>query len=1549
MFLSRKRILRFLLFAAVMLFVSSPSAFAQQCDLYNINTLPTQCAGGNCGEGTKFTSTLVEQPGSTYRYEWSFGDPDSGPANASTLKQPNHTFSQPGTYTVSVKVFVSVNGGPETEDTNLNCSGTVTVAGVPEFKINVNNDDINLGPQEEEVCLEDLTAGVPLSPVPASEGGAAIPAGATYLWSDGSTDPTITVDEEGCYSVTVTTIENGVTCSRTNKVQVWGYKPPEQGEPGAPPPPQQARWYFGNGAGVKFQGRPQAVTSPPGAVNTAEGSSTVLDRKGNLLFYTDGRTVFDSSGVALPNGGDLGGGQNSTQAVLIVPQPGCNSCDPVYYVFTTGDITPNGSRLEYNVVDLRQPVPLANDQKNQLLTENSTERVISIKGQSDPSDENAVETTWIVTHDFVGNTFRVYPLTPSGLGAPKTYPGVTHTSTENGEGYMKTFQYTDPTTGETSTRIAVVVPGAAGQPNRVEIFAFDPATGEVSGPPITVDLAEPTLKAYGVEFAGDYMYVSLTGTPPDSSKIVRYDLSPEPPLTVADTREEIVKDQAKIGALQAGPDGAIYVAVEGAASLWSISSPTGATAADVGLNRNAIALNGPTSNLGLPTNAEPENKGYGQSFSFEQPACAPPGTDYTIGFQANPDRAQRNDGQPSSTFLWAFHDGTTSTLQNPTKAYRSPGQYIVNLTITNDCKVEVLDQDTVFIYEAPPAIALPNVSACYGTSVPLEVYPGVAGPAGVRYTWILPNGTTRSGKTITITAADAVPGVNAIRVVVSNENCSETGVAQINFTQPQVDLGPPTLADCDGTTIVLDAKNPGFEYQWKQNGVVLAETGQTLAVRPGPGTTTYEVTVTDPLTKCIATDKIEIQQGTKPEVTKVDAVACADDASTPDVDEGAGTLTIDFGSPGPYVFSVINQADGTPILSNVETAEQSRNIILPPGGYEVTVRNAAGCETTVAQSIGNDDSNAPTITFDDPQSPLELECDETERTIVPEIITASGVAPTSIVWKSAENVPFQEAGRGITAGPGMYTVTVTDDAGCVNSAMFEIRPNPNTVQVEVRKTIIACDQVQLRAILRGVNTDPAAYTFTWNIGGRPASGDVVTANRGELSYTLRVASNTTPPCPAPEVRDDVVFDPVPNYEYGADPAPACAGTLVLLNANRGDAYWDTYVWTLPNGAAFAGSQLAATAGGTYTITVRNATTGCTRTDQVVVTINPAPDAPAVATPNVTICAGTGLPGFTATGTGLRWYSDPALTQQVATGTTFVPSVDRNLPAAYTYYVTQTTAAGGCQSPATRVTLTISAGPQVDLGPDRNVCQGETAELDATSRVLGGQATYRWENGITTPKLNATRTGTYRVTVTLGTCVVRDSVTLTFVAPPETRIPRRTVPLCIADLASTATLDGGPGTNFTYEWRKLGATAVLGTTRTITINSQPSNTGRYIVSISNGGSCTRNDTIEVVNGCEPRVFVPDAFAPASNDPDNQRLLVFGKYVGKVRMLIYNRWGEPIHAQEGNSIDELTTKAWDGTYLGKPVQTGTYAWKLTYWSADFPDREPITLRGAVLLVR
>jgi hypothetical protein len=136
-----------LLFAAGMLFVSSQSAFAQ-CD----NTTLTRCLRNapaeNCGEGTAFTNTVGKYPAiRTVRVGIS-ATPTAARPTRQKLKQPSHTIPSPGTYTVSVKVFV--NG---TEDPRWVAAARYG-GRHSEFNIMADGQDINLGPQEEEVCLQ---------------------------------------------------------------------------------------------------------------------------------------------------------------------------------------------------------------------------------------------------------------------------------------------------------------------------------------------------------------------------------------------------------------------------------------------------------------------------------------------------------------------------------------------------------------------------------------------------------------------------------------------------------------------------------------------------------------------------------------------------------------------------------------------------------------------------------------------------------------------------------------------------------------------------------------------------------------------------------------------------------------------------------------------------------------------------------------------------------------------------------------------------------------------------------------------------------------------------------------------------------------------------------------------------------------------------------------------------------------------------------------------------------------------------------------------------
>ena len=84
---------------------------------------------------------------------------------------------------------------------------------------------------------------------------------------------------------------------------------------------EAANWYFGVNAGLNFSsGAP--VLDLNGQLATNEGCGSISDANGDLLFYTDGITVWDKNHNQMPNGFGLLGDPSSTQSGIIIPLPG---------------------------------------------------------------------------------------------------------------------------------------------------------------------------------------------------------------------------------------------------------------------------------------------------------------------------------------------------------------------------------------------------------------------------------------------------------------------------------------------------------------------------------------------------------------------------------------------------------------------------------------------------------------------------------------------------------------------------------------------------------------------------------------------------------------------------------------------------------------------------------------------------------------------------------------------------------------------------------------------------------------------------------------------------------------------------------------------------------------------------------------------------------------------------------------------------------------------------------------------------------------------------
>ena len=91
-----------------------------------------------------------------------------------------------------------------------------------------------------------------------------------------------------------------------------------------------------------------------------------------------------------------------------------------------------------------------------------------------------------------------------------------------------------------------------------------------------------------------------------------------------------------------------------------------------------------------------------------------------------------------------------------------------------------------------------------------------------------------------------------------------------------------------------------------------------------------------------------------------------------------------------------------------------------------------------------------------------------------------------------------------------------------------------------------------------------------------------------------------------------------------------------------------------------------------------------------------------------------------------------------------------------------------------------------------------------------------------------------------------------------------------------------------------------------------------------------------------IYVPNTFTPDDDEFNNNFNALFGLQVMEWELSIYNKWGELIF----QTLDPAF--GWDGSYNGKIMQDGTYAYLLKYKSCDKPNLWQL-LTGHVYLLR
>lgn len=363
----------------------------------------------------------------------------------------------------------------------------------------------------------------------------------------------------------------------------------------------------------------------------------------------------------------------------------------------------------------------------------------------------------------------------------------------------------------------------------------------------------------------------------------------------------------------------------------------------------------------------------------------------------------------------------------------------------------------------------------------------------------------------------------------------------------------------------------------------------------------------------------------------------------------------------------------------------------------------------------------------------------------------------------------------------------------------------------------------------------------------------------------------------------------------------CNGTASLAISGGQAPY--QIVWS----NAGTGTQISNLCAGNYSVTVTDAG-GCDNTQNF--TIGTDAGFTLTTSGNVAICEGESTTISVSGAATYSWNNNLGAgnSHQVSPTTTT------------TYSVTGT--ANGC-SATENITVTVNPSPQVNAGPDQNICTGSTLVLSAT-----GADTYSWDQGVINNVgfIPADGQYTYTVTGTSNGCSATDQVNVTvgnIVVDAGTDMA-----IC---LGQSVVLEATGATSYVWSDGKVNGTPFIPGLGVFT----------YTVT-GTSGNCIATDQITiVVTSCGWELEMPNVFTPDGDNINDLFVPVKQNNITVKQFEIFNRWGNIMYSSS------LPTIVWDGkSQSGDEASEGVYFYQLKFEDGSLKEQQK---QGFIHLLR
>ena len=553
-------------------------------------------------------------------------------------------------------------------------------------------------------------------------------------------------------------------------------------------------------------------------------------------------------------------------------------------------------------------------------------------------------------------------------------------------------------------------------------------------------------------------------------------------------------------------------------------------------------------------------------------------------------------------------------------------------------------------------------------------------------------------------------------------------------------------------------------------------------------------------------------------------------------------------------------------------------------------------------------------------------------------------------------------------GTKTITYTAADANGCKISATATL--NVSQPAAPIVANVSLCQNSTATALTATALTGHTVKWYTSATGGTALASAPVpsTTTAGTTTY---YATQTTPQgCESLRTPLVVTVNPAPTFTSATTIAPVCNQTAIAYTPTSSTS-GATFAWSRASVSGIANA--AGTGTGainenlnnttanpvtvTYVYTTTEPINGCTNTNNVTATVNPAATlssasaAPAVCNNNVftytpsSATAGTTFAWSRATVTGI---SNAAGNGTGAINETLINTTANPVTVTYNYVLT----ANGCNNNQS-VTVVVNPSATMSSSLTANVCSGRSFKytpLSATASVA-----YAWSRATVAGISNTTASGTgainetlvnttqapinvtYVYTLTANGCTNTQNLVVTVNPTPAKLVITADGPTVFCKEESVV-LRFNPLNTGSYQWYQDGV-PVSGATAT---NTLVTTAGSFTAIVTNSFGCASDPSTAMVVEvpCEIGISLPDIFTP-NGDGSNDKIkpVVPGIHTFSF-FRVYNRWG--------NLVFESTdpNAAWDGSYKGEMQPQDSYSYVIEGYNFRM---ELIRKQGTITLVR